>query len=280
MAELRLIERIDQASGARASEDLFDRNSQAAWIFDGATGIVPDIIAGAPSDPHWLVHAVNAGLKAHWDDAAPTGDLLQAAAEHAIGRFEAEPSTPELPIIDGPTACLLMARLWQGRLQLTTLGDCWLLRSSGGRVTEFGRKPGDGAGPVGREAARLRAAGVDGADLFERLLPLERQRRATANTDRGYAIVDLSLRWVGRGHQETAPASTGDHLFLMTDGLYRLIDTFHVHDGRSLMDVALHGGLAPLLAQLRDLEAADEACEAHPRGKVRDDVAAALLIID
>lgn len=279
MRRLRLVERIDQPCKA-VSEDLFDCNAQAAWIFDGATGIVPDLIAGAPSDPYWLVHAVNAGIQAHWDDAAPTRSLLRAAAEDAIARFLAQAEAPVPPMIDRPTACLLMARLWQGGLELSTLGDCWLLRSSAGRVSEFGSKLGDEvAGPVRQEMARLKAAGFAGAALFEQLLPMERQFRATANTDGGYPVVDLSLRWIDRITQASVEALPGDQLLLMTDGLYRLIDTFRIHDGESLMRAALDGGLAPLLAQLRALEAADERCEAYPRAKVRDDVAAALLVI-
>lgn len=277
---LRLVEAIAHASKA-ANEDLFDCNAEAAWIFDGASGIGPGVIAGAPSDPWWLVHAVNDALKANWRDDLATPDLCRAAMTDVAARFAEAAGSPPPDLADCPTACLLMARLWEGRLELSSVGDCWMLRAGADGVTEFGVKISDEvAAPVRDELARLTAAGVAGAELFERLVPLERAVRAKANIDGGYAIVDLTDRWTGRLARAEVEAAPGDTLLLMTDGFYRLIDTFGLYDAQTLMTAARRGGLAPLYDELRAVEQADAACVRFPRIKKSDDVAAALLVIE
>jgi len=279
MLRLRLVETIAHPC-KEANEDLFGCNAQAAWIFDGATGIGPNIIPGAPTDPYWLVHAMNAAMTQHWDEHAPTRALCRSAAGQVIEQFSQVAPEPTPPLIDRPTACWLMARLWDGQLELSTVGDCQLIHAGAEGVLEFGGKIGDVAAPVRDELARLKAAGVDARDLVRLLLPFEREVRAKANVDGGYAIVDLTPRWIDRIERRAVRASAGDRILLMTDGFYRLIDTFGTYDAETLMAAALSRGLQPLYEELRALETADENCEAFPREKVRDDVAAALLTID
>ena len=136
------------------------------------------------------------------------------------------------------------------------------------------------AAPVREELTRLKAAGVAGKDLRRMLLPLEREFRSKANTDGGYAIVDLTIRWIDRIDQQSVRVSAGDRVLLMSDGFYRLIDTSATYTADTLMAAAVRNGLQPLYEELRALEAADEDCAAFPRDKVRDDVTAALLAID
>jgi hypothetical protein len=280
MAALRLVETVAHA-GKTVSEDLFQHTARAVWILDGATGIGPSVIEGAPSDPYWLVHAANDALKAIWDDEAPTETLCARAAEQVIAAFAGVVRQPPPPPIDRPTACLLIARLWRDRLELSTVGDCWLIHAGAHGVSDFGAKIDDAvAAPVRDALARFKAAGVSHADLLELLLPFEREVRAKANADGGYGIVDLTTRWPTRMQQRLVEVSPGDRLLLMTDGLYRLIDTFAAYDAPSLMAAAETRGLAALYAELRTLEHGDPDCAAYPRGKVSDDVAAALLTVD
>jgi hypothetical protein len=278
MPELQLIERIAYPCKV-TNEDLFDCNGQAAWIFDGASGIGPGVIPGAPSDPYWLVQAMNAAIKAHWRDEAPTKALLMSAAQQVIAQFAHAVTNPAPPLIDRPTACWLMARLWDGGLELSTVGDCQLIHSGARGVFHFGGDLGDVAAPVRQALAQLKQARVAAEDLVQRLLPLEREVRAKANIEGGYAIVDLTTRWIDRIEQKRVSISAGDRILLMTDGLYRLIDTFNRYSAETLIAAALRDGLQPLYDELRALEADDETCEAFPRAKVRDDVAAALLRI-
>jgi len=67
---------------------------------------------------------------------------------------------------------------------------------------------------------------------------------------------------------------------LVSDGFYRLVDTFRVYpDAPALLGAALERGLAALLAELRMLEDADPECIAYPRIKPKDDATVLLFEI-
>ena len=275
MAKLDLIDSVAHPY-KEVNEDLFDHNDQAAWIFDGASGIGPKIMTHAPSDPYWLVHTFNDALKKNWNDATPTKQLFEKASAAIAEEFLRQaPVVP--PAVDRPTACLLMARLGRNRLEVSAVGDCWLVYRSGTNVQEFGNKLGDVAAPVYRELKRLKETGVSGKDLVDRLIPVEREVRAKANTDGGYAILDLTARWINRMAEHVFDARAGDEFLLMTDGFYRLIDIFKAYTAASLIEAARNKGLAALYTELREMEAGDEDCALYPRIKIRDDAAAALL---
>ncbi|MBU1212975.1 MAG: hypothetical protein KJ587_17150, partial [Alphaproteobacteria bacterium] len=69
----------------------------------------------------------------------------------------------------------------------------------------------------------------------------------------------------------------GTHALLATDGLIRLIDIYARHDARSLFEAAKSRGLESLLCELRQIEADDVDCTAHPRVKRSDDATGILL---
>ncbi len=279
MTSLKLVEAISHPCKV-TNEDLFDYNARAAWIFDGASGIGPKVIPSSPSDPFWLVQSMNAAIKRRWHDEKSTPDLLTEAADDVIESFLQIAQDPVPPMIDRPTACWLMARLWDGQLELSAVGDCCLVHKGLNGTTSFGGKISDElAAPVRQELKRLKAEGVDAGKLADLLRPLEREFRAKANVDGGYAIVDLTQRWISRIEQSRVLISPGDHILLMTDGLYRLIDTFHKYDTDGLLEAALLMGLSPLYEELRALELHDEDCATFPRAKAQDDVAAALMAI-
>jgi hypothetical protein len=45
-------------------------------------------------------------------------------------------------------------------------------------------------------------------------------------------------------------------LLAMTDGFYRIVDTYDMHSVEELADLCLRKGLGPVLEELRDLETA------------------------
>ncbi len=278
MLTLKIVELI--AHPARVvNEDLFDHGGQAAWIFDGATGIAKDTIPGAGSDPQWLVQTTSQELKRVWDDVLPTRDLLRRAAEGTIARYnEILPSPP--PLIERPTACFAMARIWKGSLEISTLYDSGVLYRGSNGTRTFGCEGSPLAKKIHHERDRLIAEGTPVAQLHELLMPMERDFRSRANSDGGYDIVDTTTRWAERIEIETVETRAGDMFLLTTDGLYRLIDVFGKYDAASLVEAAATRGLSSLYDELRGLEAADAACTQFPRAKISDDVAAALVSLE
>ena len=260
------------------NEDLFDHNDQAAWIFDGASGIVKDTIPGTASDPHWLVHTMNDELKQIWDDSLPTRDLLLAAIEATIARYnQLVPNPPQL--IERPTACFAMVRLWQGALEISTIYDSGVLYRSEQGTQTFGCV-GSGTHKIIHKAIdQFIAAGATPAEIPALVLPLELDFRRGANIDGGYDIIDLTTRWINRINTHRINPRPMDCLLLTTDGLYRLIDIIHQYDAASLLDIAEKRGLASLYRELREIENNDSACTKFPRAKISDDVAAALILV-
>ncbi len=276
--KLEVLEQISHPGGT-TNEDLFDHNQQAAWIFDGASGIGPKTIASAPTDPYWLVQTMNTELKRVWQNDQPTPVLLAAAAQNTIAQYKDAAGESPPALIDGPTACLTMARLWKGQLEISSAGDCWAIYRTGGKLGEFGAKHDALSKPVRAERARLSAEGIPVAEIQKRLAPFERAFRMQANIDGGYPIVDTTSRWVERMRTQTVAISPGDRLLLMTDGFYRLIDTIKSHDAASLLQAVENQGLAALYKDLRAKETADRECKLYPRAKIHDDVAAGLVTV-
>ena len=261
------------------NEDLFDHNEQAAWIFDGASGIGPKTIADAPTDPYWLVHTLNKEIGRAWNGTAATPAILKQAAKAMIARYEIAVAGNPPPMIDRPTACLMMARLDDRTMTISSVGDCWIVYRTNGKLGDFGVTHMEAAQPVYDERARLIAAGTPQPEMEKALLPKERDFRAKANIDGGYAIVDTSTRWIERLHTRSVEVNAGDKVLLMTDGFYRLIDTIQDYTPETLLHAAEMRGLESLYTELRSKENADEACTLYTRTKVRDDVAAALLTV-
>lgn len=123
----------------------------------------------------------------------------------------------------------------------------------------------------------LQSQGVtDPADLWSRLVPVMQQGRRLRNTEGGYWVLDVAGHGVTHVEEAMLPAGAIRDFLLVTDGFYRLVDTYGVYSDEQLLDAALAGGLGALCTELRAIEAADERCAAYPRVKARDDATAVL----
>jgi hypothetical protein len=168
----------------------------------------------------------------------------------------------------------------EGGVELVNLGDCKLLfrGANRGPTRSFGTSA---LAPLDRMLidgiVRLQAEGiVEPAALWTRLVPHIRANRGRMNTEGGYWVLDVPGR--GLDHAEeliVAPDEIREFL-LVTDGFYRLVDTYRVFDDEALLDAALSRGLAALCRKLRAVEAQDAGCRTYPRLKPRDDATAVL----
>ena len=68
-----------------------------------------------------------------------------------------------------------------------------------------------------------------------------------------------------------------DDLLMMSDGFYRLVDTFERYTDATLFQAVEQRGLAALLQELRELERGDPECRRHLRFKTHDDATALRL---
>jgi serine/threonine protein phosphatase PrpC len=276
MLKLYLVDSLTIPS-ADFNEDWFDYNDQAAWVFDGASGIARNTIPGAASDPQWLVQIANFALNQTWDDRVSTKEILVKAAAIIAQEYNDLMGSNAPPIIERPTACLTIARLFKSHLEISVIGDSGAIYQGKDGNHVYGCEPIEAAIPLQAELRRLKAQNLDAAELKQALLPHHYAMRSQANAEGGYGIVDTTMRWPDKVQTVQIEVRPGDRLLLLTDGFYRLVDVFENYTPAQLIDAVTDRGIFSLYQELRQLEGNDEKCLTHLRFKARDDVTAALF---
>lgn len=281
-ARLHIVEYVCEPGGEHG-DDLWGHIGSAVWIQDGATGLSGSrMLSEATSDAAWFVAAINAELRAA-DWTGPAYRALRAAVSAVAARFCAEAQDVASDTSTWPAGCIAILRLDGGSVELTNLGDCKFLfrHADGGPTQAFGSSPVTALDQqLVRHMVALRAEGVtEPPALWARLVPLMREGRRLRNVDGGYWVLDIQGRGLDHVQHVTLPADQVGHVLLMTDGFYRLVDTYEAYSDSSLLDAALLRGLAELYEELRAIEATDDRCLIFPRVKSRDDATAVLVRI-
>ena len=262
------------------NEDAHGVAPGAAWVIDGATGVNRGADILEPSGAAWLAQTLSDTLSGLLSGGEPASlDETLAAAEAKVSRaFEDAVDNRDIEAPDLPTACLGLALLHEGRLELAAIGDISILhRRSDGTVTLLS----DHA--IEAVAARTHAAFAEARRLRpdEDPWPLVREtireNRLLANQPGGYNVVHPRSSWRSLVVRATHPVEPGDVLLLLTDGLYRLIDHFGILTEADLVEAALSQGLHPLVERLRAEENADADGIRAPRIKKHDDATGVLV---
>jgi hypothetical protein len=271
------------------NEDALGQGIYSAWVIDGATGLGKRrLMPEGHSDAQWLAAAYSSRLS-----AAQARDSIEDVFKRLIVEVRAEfnagkrcscPKPFELP-----SAGMVYVRLRDGQLEYARLGDCRVIIAlPGGRVFSTGDSllnDLDSAVLGVMSAMRRRTPSLfeKYSDLRAAVDPLLQANRSLLNTEGGYWALGIDPRAVA--HMEVgaldmsgAAPVTG---LLVSDGFYRLVDTFGVYDDASLLREALRRrDLVGMLAELRALEDRDPECTNAPRLKPKDDATAVLFIID
>lgn len=279
---------VTSAGKGHINEDLvgvYERDGVTDIIvMDGATPLSPQrhVRAGA-SDPSWFVQQFAADLAAVLHRAGSQESLVAQALVGTRAAHRAVASGTNVPPHDWPVATLSWVRMRHGRVQgdrvaparleLYCLGDSKILLQGPDGVRDL--DPFDN--PVEREVqaavAALVAEGVsDPAARWERLLPMLQSRRHAQNTAAHPQVLCLAPRgaFAARTHVLDAPAQ--GQLLAMTDGFYRLVDTYGLYDDAGLAAAVLERGLDALVDELRAFEAG--AAAAGITAKRADDASA------
>lgn len=251
----------------------------AVWILDGATGMTDERVLPGSSDALWLVEQIDRALAALTPTSLATGEVLRRAVTAAAHEFARAALRPGAPASERPSASLAMVRAQGASLELSNLGDCRILRVERAGVRCFGSsKVAAFDRRVVDELSRRQRDGMTRyADIWPHLVDIVRQNRARMNQEDGYWILDLTERPLEHVQYAFAGAADVDHLLLVSDGFYRLVDTYRRYSDESLVRAALDRGLAALYDELRAIERDDEESLRYPRIKVRDDATALLV---
>ena len=274
---LRLVEGVCHPPAASNADGWF-ADSETAVLLDGATPSASISVSPCVNDTVWLVQRfLELWPTLHAAGAAQRAELARIALRDELeGWCEKAGATPD----EGPFACLAIAHATGAGLELLNMGDLTLLsRAHDGSVRRLGESAVRELDHRAIEGlVRALAAGVaPHAERLRSIAPELARNRKLRNVLPGYEVFEPSVSCLGRFQRWVCARADVRSLLLMSDGFYRLVDTFAVYDDLSLFDAVERRGLAPLLDALRAIEVADADCVRHPRFKTHDDATALWL---
>ncbi len=275
------------SSGARAArnEDLAiateSRHGHELLVIDGATSVADhDYIDPVRGDVCWFVRQFASALESVMHEGLAQHEAVRKAIEPVYARFQELGGERDVPDYASPIAALSWVRARETgdghRLALYSLGDCTILmRTPDGEVRDLDPFVNPQEAIVRAEVARLKAEGIqDPAARFSRLLPMLRARRVMQNTAPNSNSLCLRPNGAFGARTATVDAPAGSAILVMSDGFYRLVDTYGLHTPDSLFSLCMEDGLQAALTQLRDHETAARATAAVV--KAADDASAVL----
>jgi hypothetical protein len=276
MPRLKVLDWATSGSGA-VNEDLFGSADRHAWIIDGASGLGARPRTPAPTDAAWLSQRLDRLLATTTGSPCSTGWVrqVQAGLDREFAWCRRRFATPSRQ----PAAAFAAVRAAPGGVDMLNIGDCAIFyQTSDGSVRRFGHSR------VARYDQKVEAilhqALADGGSWMEALPAMRRQilaNRRRANQAGGYWVVQPNADWARRTQRRRLAIPDGSAILLATDGLTRLIDCYGALPGPSALLAASRRGLQSLITILRDIEARDPHCTAHPRIKPVDDATGLLL---
>ena len=137
---MKLSEGITEGSG-HLNEDGWgfvgeSGNVEAAWVFDGVTGINGVNVLPGGSDARWLVESAHGHLLLLAAQHLSLQEILASLVNHLIADWQAVSGGISLPAdYDPPAACLTLVKRYAEGWKGLRLGDsCLMTRSSGRRM--------------------------------------------------------------------------------------------------------------------------------------------------
>jgi hypothetical protein len=264
---------------AKANEDAFATEGDAAVVFDGCTAVSDSLMPGT-SDAAWIAQFGARRLMAHMRD----GDAPRAALRYALAdteksfaglRRRAPKETYEIPF-----ASMMFATARDGSLHVLWFGDCAaLIVRPGDRAELLGDAFGRRAGEAGRARLLSDASGLPPAAGLSRaeFLPHLRAARNKVNTHAGGWLFSPDVHAAEHVASRRISAPTDTLVLLATDGFLVLASDYGTYDVAALIVAAREKGLSALGAELRTIEASDAEGRRFPRFKKSDDATALLL---
>jgi len=251
-------------------------------VLDGATSVAErDYIDPDDGDVCWFVSRFADALGPAIDAGLAQDAAVEQAVDAVYRAFRERAAGQDIPLYAWPIAALSWVRVRPAdgghRLELYCLGDCTvLMRGPDGAVRDLDPFVNPQEAIVRAAVARLTADGVDDpAARMARLLPMLRERRAYQNTAPHANSLCLRPKGGFAPRRYTAEAPAGSSILVMSDGFFRLVDTYRLHTPESLFALCTERGLQAAMDELRSHETASRSTGAAVV-KAADDASAVL----
>jgi hypothetical protein len=265
---------------AKANEDAFGHDTQAAVVIDGATPLGDSLMPG-PSDAAWIAQFGARRLLAHLRDGMSARKALRAALADTQKSFEALRRAPVEEMWQTPCASMMLAVPGEDGVELLWFGDCAaLIKQGDAAVTVVGETMDKRAAEAQRAQALAKeknlspAAGLSRQEFIGAL----RSGRNHINSGNSW-LFSPDVKAASHVSRRVVKAASGSILLLASDGFLALASDYGAYSADSLMAAAMDKGLKPLGEELRAIEAGDAGGDKFPRFKKSDDATALLLKI-
>lgn len=258
-------EQISRAHGGGINDDLIAVFENGALtdllVLDGATSVADsDYVDSHQGDVAWFVQAFAAALEPFIAAGLAQGDCVRRAVDAVRVDYRARAGDVAVPRYAYPLAALtwLRIRRMDDHLALSVycLGDCkaFLIHGDGAAL--------DLDPYVNPQEAVLRdaiaALGLEGvldpALRRARLLPMLRARRAFQHGAPAPDVLCLAPQGAFKAREYALRLPPGAALLAMTDGFYRLVDSYGLYTIEELAQRCRSAGMAALMDELRTYE--------------------------
>lgn len=265
----------------KANEDAFAEGTNAAVVLDGATRLGDSLMPG-PSDAAWISQFGARRLIAHLAGGDGARKALRAALADTQKSFEALRRRPLEETWQTPCASMMLAVETGSKgpeIEFLWYGDCAALVKQGdapvmviGETFDKRGAEAKRAQAIAKEKNLSPASGLSRPEFIGTL----RGARNRINSG-GNWLFSPDVKAASHVSRRLLRIASGGAILLASDGFLALASDYGAYSADSLMEAALHKGLAPLFGELRAIEADDAGGDKFPRFKKSDDATALLI---
>jgi hypothetical protein len=277
-------EQISRAPGSGSNEDLiavFESDETTDLVvLDGATSVADtDYVDREQGDVAWFVQAFAAELRKAIAPGLAQGAAVRRAVDAVRRAYREGAGAQAIPLYAHPLAALTWIRIRpqtdHSALSLYCLGDCKAFAvDAAGAVLDLDPYVNPHESVLQEAIAALGLEGVaDPAAKRARLLPMLRARRAFQHQSPAPEVLCLAQQGEFKAREYAFTLAPGAAVLAMTDGFYRLVDSYGLYTIEELAQRCRTDGLSALMDELRAFEAA-RGCYAG--GESADDASAVL----
>jgi hypothetical protein len=232
-------------------------------IMDGGSSVAAtNYIDHEVGDVAWFARNFAACLEKAIHPDRSQAVSVSLAIENLHAAFREITLAVSVPLYAYPIAAMTWIRIMESHdsitLKIYCLGDCKaFLLLADNRVVDLDPYINPQESILREEIIRLSSEGViDGAARKERLLPMLRARREFLNTASPPSVLCLAPNGPFAAREHTVQIAPDSMLLAMTDGFYRLVDTYDLHTIEELAELCRQEELESLVKKLRDFEMA------------------------
>ncbi|MFZ6747061.1 protein phosphatase 2C domain-containing protein [Undibacterium sp. JH2W] len=271
----------DKPNEDLACHFIHDDGTMDLLVFDGASSVAEQAYLGVDSgDAAWFVQQLAAALQQVSTPAMSQPDSVELALQTLHAHHQDLLQAAAIPAYAWPIAALSWLRVQAGgaHASLYALGDCkTFLLDAQDKVHDLDPYDNPQEGILKTAIEKLKQEGLDEQARWARLLPMLRERRVAQNMSARPSILCLHPQGRFAAREYDIQLTAGDRLLLMTDGFYRLVDSYQLYEDESLMQACANRGLAAMMQELRAYEAGAASGMAV---KKADDATIAILYVE